>query len=536
MVRPNCKGYEVVAGQRRLLASQRIAEGTGNLTTLPCILMDDSDDAAAIEASLAENIARLPMDQWDQYDAFSRLVKEGRTPAEVASDFGITERLVSQRLALSKLIGPIKTAARKGEIEAETIRSLTLASTAKQKEWIALHKEPEQHAPRGYALKQWLFGGTIRPDAALFDLESYPGEIVSDLFGEDRYFADAGMFWDHQLAAIEAEAHTLRGDGWTVEVLEIGQYWPSWDFQKAPKAKGGKVFIEIDRDGTVEMHKGYLSYAEARRTARPASDEPEAEAPKAERAELTKPLENYIGLHRHAAIGAALTRCGNQDAGPRLALRFAVAAMLAPTVNLSAKADKTTPAKPEIAESVAANPAAKALAETRNAAAALAGIELDDGEKLTDRRGYFGEDETARVFAALLPLDDTQVLNILAVIVAETLPAGSGLAEALAALLKVDMAECWQPDDAFWSLVKDKRILGTMLAETAGKQVADANRTATGKVMTGIIRDCLGGTNGRVQVTGWLPRWLRTPMQSYTDRPAPSGLTGWQRIRDIIPL
>ena len=62
LVRKNCEGFEIVAGQRRFHACQSIAED-GGIEPLPCMVMDEGDDAKAIEASLAENIARLPMDE-----------------------------------------------------------------------------------------------------------------------------------------------------------------------------------------------------------------------------------------------------------------------------------------------------------------------------------------------------------------------------------------------------------------------------------------------------------------------------------------
>lgn len=78
LVRPKGDGFEVVAGQRRFNALQRIEEDTdGEADPVPCLVMKDGDDAGAIEASLAENIERLPMDEIDQFKAFTRLVKEG---------------------------------------------------------------------------------------------------------------------------------------------------------------------------------------------------------------------------------------------------------------------------------------------------------------------------------------------------------------------------------------------------------------------------------------------------------------------------
>ncbi len=57
LVRPNCEGFEVIAGQRRYEALKTIAED-GVSDPVPCIVMADGDDAKAIEASLAENVAR----------------------------------------------------------------------------------------------------------------------------------------------------------------------------------------------------------------------------------------------------------------------------------------------------------------------------------------------------------------------------------------------------------------------------------------------------------------------------------------------
>lgn len=66
LVRPNAEGFEVVAGQRRFHALHRVldqAEDGMDAEPVPCLVMDGDDDVRAVEASLAENIARLPMCQ-----------------------------------------------------------------------------------------------------------------------------------------------------------------------------------------------------------------------------------------------------------------------------------------------------------------------------------------------------------------------------------------------------------------------------------------------------------------------------------------
>jgi len=158
LVRPTEDGFEVVAGQRRLNACRILAE-EADIAPIPCLIMAEGDDAAAIEASLAENIERLPMDEVDQYKAFAKLIKEGRDPADIASSFGITERMVAQRLALGRLYAPILTAYRENDIHARDIRSLTMATAKQQKAWWALVKNEEAYMPTGQRLKDWLFGG-----------------------------------------------------------------------------------------------------------------------------------------------------------------------------------------------------------------------------------------------------------------------------------------------------------------------------------------------------------------------------------------
>lgn len=128
VVRPICDGFEVVAGQRRMNACKAlVAEGEA-IEALPCIVMAEDDDAAALEASLIENIERLPMDEIDQYRAFADLLTQGRTVADIAAVFGVSERLVNQRLAIANLYEPILNAYRREEISAGDIRLLTMVT------------------------------------------------------------------------------------------------------------------------------------------------------------------------------------------------------------------------------------------------------------------------------------------------------------------------------------------------------------------------------------------------------------------------
>jgi ParB family chromosome partitioning protein len=124
LVRPNCEGFEVVAGQRRLLACQALHAETGKAEPVPCAVMKEGDDAAALEASLAENVARLPMDELDQYAAFAALKAQGRSVADIAGQFGVTELMVNRRLAIAALIPAVLDAYRQDDIEPQTLQQL----------------------------------------------------------------------------------------------------------------------------------------------------------------------------------------------------------------------------------------------------------------------------------------------------------------------------------------------------------------------------------------------------------------------------
>ncbi|MEP9358747.1 ParB N-terminal domain-containing protein [Sphingomonas sp. KR3-1] len=499
--------FEIVAGKRRYHAALAVADESGEDEPLPCAIMAAGDDAAALEASLIENVARLDPDEVNLWESFTRLVREGRSPEDIALTFGLTELQVKRTLALGNLLPRIRGLYRKGDIDAATVRHLTLASKARQRDWLALLDDPEAYCPTGHQLKAWLFGGASIPvSAALFDMVGYDGEIISDLFGEERYFADTTSFWAAQTVAIEAKAEGYREAGWSeVVVLPTGDTFHGWEHERCPKRKGGKVFISVGARGDVTVHEGYVSLKEARRRAKGEA----SQVDKPVRPEISAPIQNYVDLHRHAAVRADLA------GQPSLALRVMVAHAIAgsPLWNVRVEAQKAH--SDAIAESVESCAAEAAFDEKRRAVLAL----LDfDPDTPTVTRGYGGEHGLAGLLVRLIELPDVQVLDILAIVMAETLEAGSALIEVLGPMLGTDMAKVWQADDALLDLIKDREVLGAVLADVAGTDVAAANEAATGKVKRGIVRDCLTGENGRAKVMGWVPKWMAFPPAAYTER------------------
>ncbi len=525
LVRKNGKGYEIVAGRRRYLAVQSLEKEGLEIEAIPCAIMAKGDDAAAVEASLIENIQRLPMDDMDQFEAFQRLLKEGRTVEEIANTFGVTEIMVKRRLAIANLSPKIRTAYRVEEIDGETLRALTLASKQQQKDWLLLFEDPEQHAPRGGNLKRWLLGGSQIPTTnAIFDLTNYNGEIVSDLFGEESYFANPDTFWPLQLEAIAGLKASFEANGWSrVEVMEQDQRFNDWDYEMTAKKKGGAVFISVSDRGEVEAHEGYLTRTEIRKAEAKANGTANPQA-KSEKPELTKPMQNYIELHRLAATRLELLN------HPHIALRLVLAHMIVGSNLWMVKPEPMKAAKPEIGASVAANPATKAFEERRKVLLSIGGFEEDRSELVRPN----GDDYSlANLFARLLKLPEDDVTRLLALAMAETLACGTATAEAAAMITNATLND-WRPDETFFDLLAGKDVVQAMLADIASPAVVDGNKGETSKVQKGIIKDFLRGLNGREHKMDWIPPYFQFPPKAYTERSGTGCSDNWNKVAALF--
>ncbi len=526
LVRKNGKGHEVVAGKRRYLALNFLEQEGVEIEAVPCAVMAKGDDAAAIEASLIENVHRKPMDDMDEFEAFQRLLKEGRTIGEIADTFGVTEITVKRRLAIANLSPKIRTAYRAEEIDGETLRALTLASKQQQKDWLGLFEDSEQGAPRGSNLKRWLLGGSQIPTTnAIFDLATYKAEIVSDLFGEVSYFANPDTFWTLQNEAVAKLKASFEGNGWTrVQIMEQDQRFHEWDYEKTAKKKGGAVFISVSDRGEVEAHEGYLARAEARKREAKGKGKSDTEA-KPDKPELTKPMQNYFALHRHAAVRLELLN------HPHVALRLAVAHMIAGSSLWHVRPDPQRADKPDIEASVMQSKAQQAFAGKRQSVCDLLGLDPDRSELVRPN----GDDYHAvAVLGQLLKLTDDEVMHILAFAMAETLEAGTAVVEAVGVKTQTDMTNTWAPDDTFLALLAGKDVLYAILSELGGPSVADANKGETGKVQKGIIRDFVTGSSGRTQVQNWLPAYARFPAEAYTDRGGTGSGDSWKKVAALF--
>lgn len=510
LVRKEGKGYGVIAGRRRLFALRKAAKETGKAQMAPCGVMEAGDNARAIEASLLENIARLPAGEFQQYDAFARLAASSKTPEDIAETFGVTPLKVRRILALSNLKPEIKALYEDEKIAIPTLRAMTLASHEQQDTWLTLFHADDEYAPEGERLKAWLTGGTrIKIETALFDLDAYDGTVITDLFNETGYFADPDLFWTHQNAAIADRIADYTEQGWQgVEIMERGEHFSNWEYGPRSLEAGGKVFVEIMHDGSVKFHEGLLSNKDIKRidAVLKGETDPDRQKSKTEKPEISGPMTDYIVLHRHAAIRSSLLD------HPNVALRLTVAHMLTGSDLWDVKPQPTTTRKEATTVSVAASAGAIRMDEERLKVLKLLGISEHKPEYGKARKLSNG-DVTA-VFAALLKLDDATVMRIMTLAMASSLAAGSCVTEALTHAIPVDMDALWKPDDAFFDLLRDKRVINAMVAEIAGTATAKSHLTDTGKKQKEIIANRIA-EHGAEPNSDWRPRWMRTQPTLY---------------------
>jgi len=502
--------FELVAGRRRVHAARlaQAEEGADpELGRVPAAIMEAGDDAAALEASLIENIARLDPDEVTQWETFTRLVREGRVVDDIAATFGLPDLVIRRVLALGNLLPRIRNLYRDEKIDRTTVRHLTLASKSQQRAWLALYDDPDAYAPSGHQLKAWLFGGqSIAARHALFDLDGYAGATVADLFGDDRYFADPDAFWTAQNAAIEARRAAYIEDGWSdVVIVPASEQFHTWEYEKAPKRKGGRVYVDVRSTGEVTFHEGYLTRNEARRSA--SGEAPDG--PKPQRPELTSTLQTYVDLHRHAAVRAALL------ARPEVALRLMLAHAIVGSHLWTVRPEPQATRNDEVRESVETSRGETVFDERRRAVLDLLGFSAEEPSVTGGNGDDYG---VAGLFLRLIELPDPAVMEVIAVVIGETMAAGSAAVEAVGSEIGVDMADWWQADDALFSLIRDRELLGGMVADVAGEKVASGNAGEKAKTLKRIIGDHLAGSDGRPKVERWVPRWMRFPPSAYTTR------------------
>ena len=132
LVKKAVKGYELIAGERRLRASK-----VAGLKTIPAILME-FDDQQMMEIALLENIQREDLNAIEEATAYEKLIRKlSYTQEELASRIGKSREHVANMLRLLKLPKKVQQFVIEKELSMGHVRALLALKDEKQMEAVA---------------------------------------------------------------------------------------------------------------------------------------------------------------------------------------------------------------------------------------------------------------------------------------------------------------------------------------------------------------------------------------------------------------
>jgi ParB family chromosome partitioning protein len=533
--------YEVVAGGRLLDALRFLAKRKKVAADfpVPCAVRDGND---ATEISLAENEMRQAMHPADQFEAFKALIDAGHGPEEVAARFGVTVKVVQQRMKLAAVSRKLFALYRKGEMNLDQLMAFTVSGDHAEQE--AAWFETSDWQRSAHDIRQRLTAAHVADSdkrVMFVTVDAYVaagGSVITDLFQTKRYLADPALLDRLDAGKLEREAEAVRAEGWKwVEIMpeidwdtrrgfeelrgkrqplppkdakklaklekehealsELDEYTDdeldrcerldaeiaaleesAFVFSDRQKARSG-AFVSIGRDGNPEIVRGLVRPADVKAEKR---EEAEAEGETLASAPgLSRSLIDDLTAHRTAALRARLAE------EPLVALATLVHALV------------QTVFYDEGEES--------ALAITI-ATPSLRAEGIDDSaamKRLIQLRGVWVTDipeQPEALWDWLLARDTGTLFALLAHCVACTVkPERGTAADRLASAVTLDMEEWWQPSAAYFGRLPKALILDAV-AEGKGKSAAVNLATLKKGEMASKAADLLTGS-------GWLPTLLR---------------------------
>ena len=210
--------FAVVAGGRRLAALKALAEdGTFHAEhPVPCKIAENGD---AGELSLAENVIRIAMHPADQVVAFSELAGAGVTVATIAARFGVSERIVEQRLRLGNAAPELLDAYRADEIDLETLKAFAVTTDHDRQRAIWEQVAGQGYRPSAWQVKRLLTEERVPAGSAtaryvgVDAYEAAGGPVLRDLFADEHengvWLEDPALLNQLAIAKLTAAADEL---------------------------------------------------------------------------------------------------------------------------------------------------------------------------------------------------------------------------------------------------------------------------------------------------------------------------------------
>lgn len=206
LVRPAGKGYELVAGERRLRAC-RLA----GVKTIPAVVKAVSDRELALMA-LVENLQREDLNVLEEAEGYDRLLREfGLTQEDLARQLGRSQSSIANKLRLLRLPEEVRLALSRGAVTERHARALLSLATPEQQVNVLRHiVAGELNVRQTEALVEQVAGGISRE---IRDGRPPAGEGKRRIV---RVFKDIRIF----LNAFRQAVQTLQRAGLPAEMVE----------------------------------------------------------------------------------------------------------------------------------------------------------------------------------------------------------------------------------------------------------------------------------------------------------------------------
>ena len=183
--------FAVIAGARRLSALNDLArEGTiASDFPVPCRVIENG--VGDTELSLAENVLQVAMHPADQVQAFGALALAGATVADIAARFGVSERIVEQRLRLGHAAPELLDAYRENAIDLATLKAFAVTTDTARQLAVWEQVKDQGYRPTDWQIKRMLTEDRIPAGAALaryVGIDAYEaagGPVLRDLFADE---------------------------------------------------------------------------------------------------------------------------------------------------------------------------------------------------------------------------------------------------------------------------------------------------------------------------------------------------------------
>ena len=556
--------YAVDAGGTRLLALQMLHE-RGDIAAdhpVDCKVITDID---SLEASTAENVIREEMHPADQFRAFKAMADARKSTAEVAAHFSVAESVVIQRLKLANVRPDLFALYESGDMKLDQLQALALTDDheAQRLAWFGTKGAKIEHSWQRSAhnIRQRITAKEVDPrnPLALFvgadAYEAAGGQVRRDMFSTDVYFSDAKLLERLAGEKLEALAETERAAGWSwVETHLQLDYSGQARYGTSSFGPKRRSLTPEEQTRLAQIQKRLDTISEAIEEDEGSDDfdalDREQDALIAERDELDARRETWpdvakaktgVIIYLHQGQGLQIQRArlrpGQRDVGGKVT---------------GGKDGK--PKKPELSrdmvvrlekqrtaairEHIAAQPAAALTLLLADLIGRLRDSRASDDylaiTATNHHRGDAGADygkavelakaparialdrrvarwlksgmpaKNAELAAWLEKLSGDQRLELLALLVALTVPVSTHDGKELATRFNVDMTAWWQPTaETYFSLVP-KALLAEAVTDVAGKEAGEA--------LLVLKKDgAMAETAKRLNGAGWLPKPLRGP-------------------------